>query len=400
MRKTLRRSATLGGFILVVMLGLTVATLRLKDITLFGKPQYWQVVFGEKSEVREGARVFTSGVKIGTVKKVSLLPPEKMEKGAFVHAVIAIKEEVELWKGAKVVLARTTLLGSYGVHLYRGDPKSGPLEKDTVLQGTIRSDVMARLDKLVADNEAGISRAVENFDKFALKLRTEADRHESGTLGHLLLEDEAYDSLTTLVTDLRTQLSSENTVIGRLLNDESVGEDFRRFMSLAGQLEKDYGDNNGVLRLLFTDNEVSKKLTSVIDNLDNLAQALGDAESGSVLGRLIHDEAQGETFSQTLDELREVVANFKSASAKLDDPNSPIGLLLNDTETARSVKKVIAALSDPQGGTLGRLINDDTIVRDLEAMLMEFREAGRISRENAPLGSLISFTALFFTILN
>ena len=40
------------------------------------------------------------------------------------------------------------------------------------------------------------------------------------------------------------------------------------------------------------------------------------------------------------------------------------------------------------------------VVRDLEAMLQEFTEAGRVARENAPLGNLVSFTALFFSILN
>ena len=67
MQRTIRRSAMLGGFILVVMLGLTIATLKLRDITLFANPQILFVRFGEDSQVAEGARVFTSGVKIGTV---------------------------------------------------------------------------------------------------------------------------------------------------------------------------------------------------------------------------------------------------------------------------------------------------------------------------------------------
>ncbi|MEE8105636.1 MAG: MlaD family protein [Planctomycetota bacterium] len=394
MRKTLRRSATLGGFILVVMLGLTVATLKLKDITLFGAPQYWNVVFGEQSEVREGARVFTSGVKIGTVKKVSLLPPDKMAKGAFVHAVIAIREDVQLWEKARVELARTTLLGSYGVHLDRGDPKLGPLEKGTILIGVIRADVMAKLGKLVEDNEAGIRSAVGDLEAFAAKLRGAADKHDSGVVGHLLLEDEAYDALTNVLTYLDKQKASKDSVLGMLLReDESLVKDIRNFMSLAGQLRTDYNDKNGVLYKLFTDSELSDKFGRVMDSLVNVSEDLEHPEAGTLFDVLLHDKSQGKKIDDTLSDLRRAVA-------KLDDSDTPIGLLFNDAETARGVKRVIAALSDPQGGTLGRLINDDTIVRDLESMLMEFREAGRISRENAPLGSLISFTALFFTILN
>ena len=212
-RRTIRRSATLGGFILMVLVGLTAATLKLKDITLFASTTNYTVVFGKDSEVSEGARVFTSGVKIGTVKKVGLLPVERMKEGGFVWARIAIKDDVTLWSDAKVVLARATLLGSYRIELDRGTPGSGPFTDD-YLVGGLEPDVMAELAKFVEENRDTVSsllaradNAVGKFDEIATDLKGTTDKHESGDLGYLLLGDETMGNLQR-ITDRVDQSSS------------------------------------------------------------------------------------------------------------------------------------------------------------------------------------------------
>ena len=139
---------------------------------------------------------------------------------------------------------------------------------------------------------------------------------------------------------------------------------------------------------------LKRKIRYVLDQLSGAADQFANPKPRTIAHLIFEDEDQ-------VEDIRASIREIRAGVAKLNNPTSVLGsLLAEDSETARQLETVIAALSDPQGGTLGRLINDDTIVRDLESMLMEFREAGRISRENAPLGSLISFTALFFTILN
>jgi len=66
------------------------------------------------------------------------------------------------------------------------------------------------------------------------------------------------------------------------------------------------------------------------------------------------------------------------------------------------VKSARAIVDDVnQGkGTVGKLLREDAIYLELKGMLESFRETGEVARENAPLATLTTFTALFFNVLN
>lgn len=382
----LKRSALLGGFIIVVLTGLTIVAVVLADFKPpWEKRRELTIYFGEGSVIEEGSQVLSSGIRVGLVKRVSLLPPDEIREGRYVKAVLSIKNEVKgepfpLWKGSHIVLARATILGRHQVHLFRGNRDEGPLETD-VIDGRVASGVIERLD-----------------------------RGEPGALGKLLLDSDAYASLNNTINDL----DKEGTLLYSLVRDNTARERFEKFLDLLEQAGEDYKNNEGPLKLLLGDNETSEKIKTTIadlsaaskdvkdafENLKTLAAAAGDKDSGTILATLIYDQGQGKRFRETLEKLERDLAKIGDAAAGLGSSDSVAGYLLNDPEARRRFETIVRNLSDPHGGTLGRLINDDTVVRDLEAMLQEFTEAGRVARENAPLGNLVSFTALFFSILN
>jgi hypothetical protein len=88
------------------------------------------------------------------------------------------------------------------------------------------------------------------------------------------------------------------------------------------------------------------------------------------------------------------------------DGRGAVGLLLSDAETRQHLSETIQFLHNRMGaldrgeGTLGLLLTDDGAYKELMRMLESFRESGEIARENAPLSSLVSFTSLFFDVLN
>ncbi len=138
-----------------------------------------------------------------------------------------------------------------------------------------------------------------------------------------------------------------------------------------------------------------------VKELRKATAEIADKNSGTLWATIMYDKGEGKRLRDTLSKLESDLAKIgEVAREALSSTDGPLGYLLNDPEGRARLETIVRNLSDPNGGTLGRLINDDTVVRDLEAMLQEFTEAGRVARENAPLGNLVSFTALFFSILN
>ncbi|MFQ5843712.1 MAG: MlaD family protein [Planctomycetota bacterium] len=390
------KNAVLGGFVLLTLAVLTYFTFVFADLPLFGRQARWTVYLGQSSMIKKGQDVLTSGMKVGRVDEVAPVPDGELTAGRYVRAVLSVKRNITLWEGARVVLVRDNLLGGFNIHLDRGRPGGRTLSPDTPLTGSVETTSLRSLlgDETTQDLEAILG----NLRRFS----------ERDSLGRMFFDDRAYADLTAALESFRKttdrleqQLASKETVIGRILNDEELGEKLDATIDSVNRFLKEYEESEGTLRLLIRDEETARNLRELIANLRG---------TESVAGRLINDEGLG----------REVDAGVRGATELLQelrrdyrDADGPLSLLLRDREVTAQLRRMaerlesasndIAAITakiNSQDGTLGRLINDDTIIRDLEAVVAGFRETGEVARENAPLAQLTSFTGFLFAILN
>jgi hypothetical protein len=98
---------------------------------------------------------------------------------------------------------------------------------------------------------------------------------------------------------------------------------------------------------------------------------------------------------------------LRNIAVRLDSGSGSLArLLADDGEIFENIRVLAANLRSTSDdlragkGSLGLLLKDDSAYRELQRMLESFRETGEVARENAPLASLVSFTSLFFNVLN
>jgi len=381
------RNIVLGGFVLIVLIGLTYGTFQLVGFSLTPQAD-WTVYFGRDSWIREGFDVFTSGTRVGVVGEVARVRDEEIEEGRYVRAVLRIDPKLTLFEGARVRLESTGFLGSRAVILDRGDPRGPRLPDGTVLQGVVQGDVVGEMERALRGTSDRLGKVFDEVASIAGRM----NRGE-GSLGLLLTRTDVYDDLSATARELRTataSLNSPDTAIGILLHDEAFARDVRdgvaRLRSIADELER-------VLIREKAGENASRIARELADGLERLNRGEG------TVARLLYDKELGGRVADGLADLAAILRDARAGEGTL-------GRVLKDP---RAFDAAVAAADDlgailrhvREGkGSVGRLLMDDRVARDLEAMLQAFREGGEVARENAPLATLTSFTTLFFNVLN
>jgi phospholipid/cholesterol/gamma-HCH transport system substrate-binding protein len=381
------KNLVLGGFVLIVLIGLTYSTFQLAGVDL-GPRADWTVYFGSESWIREGFDVYTAGTKVGRVGRVELVPDAELAEGRHVRAVLHLDAGITLFQGAKVRLESTGFLGSRAVIVDRGDPRAPRLAPGTELHGQVGSDVVDELQRILRSTSERLDRALDNVAEVAERV----NRGE-GSLGMLLTRAELYDDVKAATAELRVasaKLNDPETPFGMLLADRGLAADLR----------------DGVARLRAVTEEAERVFVTekAGENLAVAAREVADAlrrfqRGGGAAYRLLYDEELGRDVRNGLADLAAIVREAR-------DGKGTIGRLLKDPraydELAGASEELRAILAHVRAGkgTLGRLLMDDRVARDLEAMLQSFRETSDVARENAPLSTLTSFTSLFFNVLN
>lgn len=165
---------------------------------------------------------------------------------------------------------------------------------------------------------------------------------------------------------------------------------------------------------------VTGKDTANIDVIvDNVSDAVKDAKV------LINDLNRNQNrvmgdISNMLEEnrsdVRGTVANLKSITAKIDQGDGSLAMLLNDKQLYTTLKDAgtnvnsIATKINSGEGTLGKLVNDPTLYTDVKSAIVDLREgannvsagfkeikdvAGKINRGEGTIGKLVNDDAMY-----
>ena len=258
--------------------------------------------FTNLKELKAGDEVRMAGVKVGTVAETRLASRQA-------EAVLLINPKVQIAQDSIATIAMAGLLGANYVSLDMGTLGSGFLQPENQIRTVDTPDLNAivsqigeigkkidgalsqftgalngggkdgpgligKLDKLVAENSARIGQITGDLRDITNKVNT-----GQGTLGKLVNDTAAYDSLVAALGDIRGAATDAKTFI---TNTQGIIDQVK--------------SGKGTLGTLIYDEEAARNIKVVSNNLRILSEKLTTGEG--TLGKLINDdslfkEAQG-----------------------------------------------------------------------------------------------------------
>ena len=319
-----KRKVIVGLFIILGLAILVIAVFSLGgQKKTFVKGFTVNTVFDDVNGLQKGNNVWLSGVKIGTVKKITFM------RNANVLVSMEIQKSLEpmIRKDSKTKISSDGLIGNKIVVIFGGTPAAPQVADEDYLIAQKALSTEDMLTTLQANNK------------------------------NLL-------AITNSFKNISQKIDSGNGALGTLLNDEAMAKKISASINSLQSIMNNFQD-------------VSLKSKAVLDNIQTFSGKLND--QGSFANELVTDTSVFNEIKRTVAELHnavssasQITANLDSASSALNKKNNAVGVLLNDEEAAASLKQTILNL---QGGS--EKLNDD-----LEAAQHNFLLKGYFKKKN------------------
>ncbi|GAB3556282.1 MlaD family protein [Spirosoma fluminis] len=262
-------------------------------------------VFKDVAGLKAGNNVWFSGVKIGTVKRVSFFGNAQVE----VDMNIEQSSQQYIRKDASATISSDGLIGNKIVVITGGTPNHPEVEEGDRLktQEALSSDqIMTTLQ----ENNRNLLKVTNDFKALVGNIR-----RGKGTVGAVL-------------TDSMVALNFKRAMQNLERASENTANVTRSVSQFAGKL-----NTKGTLaNELVTDTAVFRRLSRSANRLESAASSA----------------------DQTVSNLNRTSENINRASEKLNNTNSPLGVLLTDQETATNLRNTLRNLNQ---GTV--LLNED-----------------------------------------
>ena len=296
------RAVIVGIFILlgIAILVVTILTLGSQRKT-FQKSIVVRAVFDDINGLQKGNNIWFSGVKIGTVKKISFYGNSQVE----VDMNIEENSKEYIRKNAKARISSEGLIGNRIIAIDPGAAKSPPVENGDMI-GVEKAFSPDEMMNTLQSNNKNLLEITNDF-----KMVSRGIAQGKGTAGRLLTDNRLIDDLqatllvlrktatnaqriTSSVADYASQLQRKGTLANDLVTDTIV---FSRLKATATQMQ-----------------EVSATANSVVTNLSNTTKNLNTSlnNRNTPIGMLLNDE-------DAAADIRVTLRNMQTASIKLNE---------------------------------------------------------------------------------
>lgn len=297
-----RRAIIVGIFIFLglAILIITVLTMGSQKKS-FAKSIMVKAIFDDVNGLQKGNNIWFSGVKIGTIRKVTLMGNAKVE------ADMNIEEHSQQFirKDAKAKISSDGLIGNKIIVIYGGSQQSPQVEAGDILG----------IEKLLSTDEMMSTLAKNNNNLLEItngfKVITKRVQDGEGSIGKLLSDETMannlsattatlkrasvnLDKLSTNVAAYTAKLSNHGTLASDLVSDTVI---FSRLRSTVQKLQ-----------------EVAESSQGIVDNLKTTSNNINTSLSNSnaPAGMLLHDE-------QAAANIKIILQNLQSGTKKLDE---------------------------------------------------------------------------------
>ncbi|HLI93264.1 MAG TPA: MlaD family protein, partial [Puia sp.] len=247
--------------------------------------------------LQSGNNVWLSGMKIGTVKKLSFYGDSKVD------VILSIEKQAQphIRRDAKARVSTDGLVGNKIVVLTGGSDSAPPVADNDRLESEHLPGMQDMLETLQSSN-ANLLAITGNLKAVSEKLKA-----GNGTLGELLNDSSFAQQLRGSIDNLRlasagsarmmsnldafaSRLRNSNGLVNELITDSTV---FQRLRGAVGKF-----------------NEAAASASAFSASLQNAGQGLNDDHSPA--GVLLHDE-------QMADDLQRTFKNLRVSSQELSD---------------------------------------------------------------------------------
>lgn len=301
-----KRSVTVGIFVLVGLVIFVAGVFVLGgQQKRFTRSLRIMAVFNDISGLKVGNNVWFSGVKIGTVKRISFFGNSQVE----VDMDVEQSSQQYIRKDAKATIGSDGLIGNKIVVIQGGTISHPEIEEGDRLQ-TIAALSSDQILETLQENNRNLVRVTQDFKALVGNIR-----RGKGTVGAVLTDSLVANNFKMAMANLEKASVNTASITG------SVSR-FAAKLNTKGTLANELVTDTTVFRRL---SRSASKLESVASNADKTVGTLGQASQ-----------------------------NLNRASEKLNNNNSPLGVLLTDQETATNLRITLRNLNT---GT--QLLNED-----------------------------------------
>ncbi len=310
---------------------------------LFSKRIMLQAYFDNASGLREGAPVRLSGVDVGNVIHIRVVPDkDKQLTPVEVIMKVSTKYGFDLRRDSVISLDTAGVLGETYLDI-DSSQAVGPVVQDG---DTIATQVHPDFNQVVRASQS----TLQNMDA----LLKRADRilafaeSGKGSLGKLIYDPTLYNRISATVADLQ------------------------------GMVEE-VAKGQGSLGALINKNDAYNKFLATLDKLNAV---IDDVQAGKgTAGKLLKDPSLYNNANDTM-------ANIKKVTETINSGKGTIGRLVEDDELAKKLDITMTKLSELTSeleagqGTAGKLIKDETLYNNANKMLTDAEALVNAVKEN------------------
>jgi phospholipid/cholesterol/gamma-HCH transport system substrate-binding protein len=299
--------------------------------------------FDNASGLRVGAPVRLSGVDIGNVAGIRVVPDkDKQITPVQVLMKVSMKYSFDLRHDSVTSLETAGVLGETYLDI-DSSQAIGPVVKDG---DTLPTQVHPDFNEVVRSSQS----TLQNMDA----LLKRADRilafaeSGKGSLGKLIYDPTLYDRFSQTVAE---------------------------FKGIVDEIAQ----GNGSLGKLINNNDAYNKFVATLDRINQVADDL-QAGKGSA-GKFLKDPALYNNANDT-------IANLKKVSEDINNGKGTLGRLTKDEDLANKLNTTITKLAalttalEDGKGTAGKLFKDETLYNNANQMLTETQNLIKAIREN------------------
>ena len=296
------RAVIVGVFIFLGLADFVVTVLTIGgQRKTFAKSITITAMFDDINGLQKGNNIWFSGVKIGTVKKISI------SNTSLVAVEMSIDEDSKKYihKNAKAKISSEGLIGNRIVVLSSGGGKFPPVEDGDV----VAIDKAISPDEIMATFQSNNKNLLDVTNDFKVISKNVLDG--KGTVGKLMSDETLFTEFQATIAMLKKSAA----------NAQQLSSDVEQF---TGKLNKKGGLMNNVI----TDTVVFRRLQNAVSDIETVTTTANGIVSDlkktsnglnndlnnpkAPVGMLLKDEA-------TAAQLKDVLRNLQSASIKLDE---------------------------------------------------------------------------------
>ena len=340
---TFSNEAKVGFLVLLFSLGFAFLIITFGEVP-FLRPavKTYRVYFDNVAGLSEGAEVRVAGIKSGKVKSVSL-------KDGKVEVIFELDKDILLYKDAQAEIGTLGLMGDKYLNLHPGSPQAGILEEGGVVAKSLGYADTDRLIKEMTTASESFRLMVESLHLILLENREDIRRvvQNLEALSHNLnlIALENKEALRSAIQNINLLAYNLNRTLPQTI--ESIDRLAKNLDSIATENRQDIRDTVANLRQLSQD--LKTTLPALSKNLNELSQNLN---------ALVMENRQ---------DIRTTTGNLAELSASLK-------------ESSERLNRILAHIEKGEG-TLGKLIKDEELYRNIASGAKVLGKAGEVAEK-------------------